>query len=519
MQNADELGLFGVGMPEVYRECTSIIFIQFAIITAMNLLSYARSLFATGFLTALLGISALAATPPDLGISKSKIILGPVTSGAGARADGHIFYAGGYLHNRKSDVTNEVKEINLLTGTITTVAPMPTARAGLGLVEQIAALPSGAVDNLYAIGGVDAKGDVLNTVEVYDFATKTWSEAAPLPTARAFLAVVAGTDGNVYAIGGTDGKDVRSTVEVYNPVKGTWSEFAPLNVARSHLSAVLGPLDVIYAAGGIDSSGDYLNSVEIAAVGGTAWGTFVPMNIARADFGLAMAADSFLHAVGGKNSTGDLASIEGFNTTTFVWTVEPESLPKPQTELASVEGLDGNDYFLGGVTKGAGVRKAVFVGTPPAAASHNVVWFFHDVDEPFINGNRSMDLEAPLTASSLQLSILSGTSWSSFPAVTGSIEAGGTVELSFPVTLGVDLLTTFTLTATDLDGGSPQVLGSTTQLIGIGLFGGSVQIPISTPLNLKNKVLVVTISDLLGLDLNLDFSRFSITITGVDGTP
>jgi hypothetical protein len=103
--------------------------------------------------------------------------------------------------------------------------------------------------------------------------------------------------------------------------------------------------------------------------------------------------------------------------------------------------------------------------------------------------------------------------------VNGTIEAGGTVVLNFPVTLGLDLLATFTLSATDLDGGSPQVLGSTTQLIGIGLLGDSVQIPISTPLTPKNKVLVVTISDLLGLDLNLDFSRFYITITGVDGTP
>jgi len=115
-----------------------------------------------------------------------------------------------------------------------------------------------------------------------------------MPTPRGYLAVVAGTDGNVYAIGGSDGAQPLTTVEVYNPSKNSWSEFAPLNIARSHLAATLGPEDVIYAAGGIGTTGAYLNSVEIAAVGGTVWGEFVPMTTARADFGLALGGGQFL---------------------------------------------------------------------------------------------------------------------------------------------------------------------------------------------------------------------------------
>jgi hypothetical protein len=387
------------------------------------------------------------------------------------------------------------------------------------LVEQINNSSSGASNHLYAIGGIDGQGHALNTVEVYDFATKVWSQATPMPTARGYLAVVAGTDGKVYAIGGTDGQQPLATVEVYNPATDTWAEFPHLQVARAHLAATLGPLDLIYVAGGIDNNGNYLSSIEVGEVAGNGFALFTPMNTPRADFGLSLAADNFLHAVGGKNSTGALNSIEEFNTTTFVWTVEPETLPTPREKFASVQGLDGSDYFLGGTSAGHGSVSHVVKGTSPAAPSHSIVWFFHDVDEAFINGNRVMDLEPPLGVASLQLSILSGTSWSSFPAVNGTIEAGGTVVLNFPITLGVDLLTTFTVTATDLDGGSSQVLGSTTQLLGVGLFGGTVQIPITTPLTLKNKVLVVTISDILGLDLNLDFSRFYVTITGVDGTP
>jgi hypothetical protein len=394
------------------------------------------------------------------------------------------------------------------------VAPLPTARAGLGLIEQ----ESFAGDHLYAIGGVNASGQALNTVEVYDFALNSWSELAPMPTARGYLAVVAAEDGKIYAIGGTDDKGPLATVEAYDPSSNTWSAILPLNTPRSHLAATLGPEEIIYAAGGIGVGGVFLNSVEVHGVaGGVGWATSFPMNTARSDFGLALAADGFIHAFGGKNSSGALKSIEGCNTTTFVWTVEPESLPHPQTGLAAVEGLTGTDYLLGG-GHGSTLITHVLRGIPPAAPSHSIVWFFHQGDEPLINGNSPMDLEPPLGVGSLQLSILSGTSFSSFPAVTGTIQAGGTVVLNFPVTLGLGLLTTFTLSATDLDGGSPQVLGSTFQLIGIG-FGGTVQIPISTPLVLKNKVLVLTISDVLGLDLNLDFSRFFVTITGVNGTP
>lgn len=77
-------------------------------------------------------------------------------------------------------VSAVAKEIDLLTKTVTTVTSLPTPRVGLGLVEQINNSSSGASNHLYAIGGFDGHGHPLNTVEVYDFATKVWSQAAPM---------------------------------------------------------------------------------------------------------------------------------------------------------------------------------------------------------------------------------------------------------------------------------------------------------------------------------------------------
>lgn len=107
---------------------------------------------------------------------------------------------------------------------IGSVASLPTPRVGLGLATQVASPSGGSTANhLYAIGGFDGQGHALNTVEIYDFATNSWTNGTPMPTPRGYLAVVAGTDGNVYAIGGTDGQQPLTTVEVYNPSKNSWS--------------------------------------------------------------------------------------------------------------------------------------------------------------------------------------------------------------------------------------------------------------------------------------------------------
>ena len=136
----------------------------------MNLPSLTRAAYATGFLTFLLALPTLAATPPDLTVSTTTLDLGSVVSGAGAHADGHVFYAGG-LRNGK--VSNVVTEIDLLNNTIKTVAPLPTPRKGLGLVTEIDSQT--ATNYLYAIGGFDGRGHALNTVEVYNFTTNTCS--------------------------------------------------------------------------------------------------------------------------------------------------------------------------------------------------------------------------------------------------------------------------------------------------------------------------------------------------------
>jgi hypothetical protein len=459
--------------------------------------------------------SSPALTPPYLLISKTPFSTGAITSGAGVRTNGHVVFAGGHIGNT-SAVSNVVHSFDLKTGTATTLAPLPTARAGLGLAEFLAQTSN----SLFAIGGVDANGNALNTVEIYDPTKNTWSEGAPMPTARAYLAVVAGTDGFIYAIGGSDSSGhALSTVEAYSPGNNNWQTVASLNTARSHLSAILAPpLGLIIAGGGIDANGNFLASTEGFGLTskGSGWTPLVSFNVARADFGFSIGGDGFFHVIGGRNSTGELKSIEGGNAASGHFIVEPNSLPRTRSKLVSVEGLDGTDYFLGG-SHGKSVSLFAQKGVPPAAPSHSVVYFLHGFDEPFINGNFAMDGQVPLVGQPIQLGIGAFAKWATFPAVNGTIGSGGTVVVNIPETLDIGVNVTFNLYAQDLDGGSQQSLGSASFFLGIGV--SQVQIPITTPVTLQNKVLVLTLSATLGLNLNLTGGGMSMVVSGLTGTP
>jgi hypothetical protein len=218
---------------------------------------------------------------------------------------------------------------------------------------------------------------------------------------------------------------------------------------------------------------------------------------------------------GGHSSKGDLNSVEGYNFTTGHWTVEPETLPAPDAFLAAVEGLNGNVYLLGG-RDAKTFHATAWAAVPPAAPSHSVFFFLHGFDEPLVNGNPPMDGQFPLNGSGLQLAIVGSANWASFPAITGTIEPGGTVTVTIPSTLALGVINGATLYATDLNGGSQTKLGSTSSLLGLR---GTIKIPISTPLTLKNQVLVLNLSTLLGVNIDLSQGRIFLEITGLNGVP
>ena len=93
-----------------------------------------------------------AAPPPVLNIHRTQVAVGSAVSGAAARLNDYMYFAGGTTS--AGTVTNAVTAVNLYNNTVTPLATMPTARAGLGLVG-IFYNQSGTIDALLAVGGTN----------------------------------------------------------------------------------------------------------------------------------------------------------------------------------------------------------------------------------------------------------------------------------------------------------------------------------------------------------------------------
>jgi N-acetylneuraminic acid mutarotase len=128
-----------------------------------------------------------------------------------------------------------------------------------------ALLPGGALNapaavalgrRIYVIGGfVGATNLPTARVRLFDTASKTWSEAAPLPAARGGHAAVV-LDGRIHVLGGGNEVSTLATHSVYDPASNTWSNAAPLPRSEGSPAAVV--LDgKIYAIGGRSGFDDY----------------------------------------------------------------------------------------------------------------------------------------------------------------------------------------------------------------------------------------------------------------------
>ncbi len=146
----------------------------------------------------------------------------------GAATDGTNIYLAGGLHD---DGTSDLLEVwTPGTAAPRALKPLPTPRSRVSLVYLN--------HKLYAIGGKGEMEVRSGLVEIYDLATDTWTNGAPMPTARECDAEM--VDGRIVVPGGYDGDTSVAVVEAYDPATDTWTTqpALPLALSAHHLALV-----------------------------------------------------------------------------------------------------------------------------------------------------------------------------------------------------------------------------------------------------------------------------------------
>ena len=206
------------------------------------------------------------------------------------------------------------------------------------LAGATAAGPDG---KLYLVGGTgyptivgSKKGEpyrVLDSIEIYDPATRTWKEGTKMVLPRQMMAAAFAPDGKLYVFGGfaalgthvklPDESDARFAarvrlddrfargalrfVQAYDPATDTWEDRAPMPAGRQSMGAALGADGRIYVIGGADQYSNPAPKAEVFIYDPkmNTWSEGPPLNHPRYHHAVVATPDGRIWAIGGTNGT------------------------------------------------------------------------------------------------------------------------------------------------------------------------------------------------------------------------
>jgi N-acetylneuraminic acid mutarotase len=157
----------------------------------------------------------------------------PNNHGMAASVNGKIYLLGGQTTDDQNGATavNNVWELDPAVGTWVAKAPMPTARSG-----GVAVASAGKI---YVAGGRVPRG---NDFAVFDPVANQWETLPNLPSQRNHLAGAA-INGRIHIVGGRLGNGLSplksDAHEVFDPATRTWTNAAPMLSGRSGINSVM----------------------------------------------------------------------------------------------------------------------------------------------------------------------------------------------------------------------------------------------------------------------------------------
>lgn len=157
----------------------------------------------------------------------------------------------------------------------------------------------------------------LNSAEIYDSSTDTWTITNSLSIERIKHTAVLFNDG-VLVAGGQNKDQYLNSTELFNSLTGSWEQTGNLNIARSGHSMTRLANSSVIVAGGQNSAG-FLGSTELFVPETRTWIITGSMLSARSGHTMIQLSNGKVLATGGQNADGFLASAELFDPATGLW--------------------------------------------------------------------------------------------------------------------------------------------------------------------------------------------------------
>jgi large repetitive protein len=276
-------------------------------------------------------------------------------------ADGLVLVAGGTDAN--NNVLNSAEIYSVSGAAFSTTGNLNTARTDAVAVL----LPNGEV----LVAGGSSNGlatGALNTAELFNPSTGTFSVAGSgssnvMTAARFGATATLLNNGQVLIAGGENSGGVLNSAELYNPVTDTFTATGNLNVTRTGASAtLLGTGKVLVAGGsGNGTANGALNSAEVfdpAGNGGA--GTFTSVAGANSTLSAgrwqpeaALLLSGKVLIAGGQNSGGALTSADLYDPVANSFTASAHQMVQARADGSAVAMPNGMVLLAGGTTSQA----------------------------------------------------------------------------------------------------------------------------------------------------------------------
>jgi hypothetical protein len=228
-------------------------------------------------------------------------------------ADGRVLVVGGWHANHltakgSAETYDPASESWSLTGSLTTARTYLTASL----------LPDGRV---LVCGGMDG-APVYETTELYDPATGAFSAGAPMSVARQLHRAVTLADGRILVAGGTDSSGsptALDSAEIYDPSTETWSATGAMTIGRNVCAAVLLEDGRVLVAGGASGAGDSTATCEIYDPATESFSAAASMERPRAYAGATRLDDGRVLVAGGSTGGTNWDDAELYDPATDTW--------------------------------------------------------------------------------------------------------------------------------------------------------------------------------------------------------